>query len=470
MKNFLGADFLLCTKTAETLYHTYAESMPVVDYHSHVSPREIYEDKHFNNITEAWLAGDHYKWRLMRWAGVEEACITGDAPAREKFQQFARILPRAVGNPLYHWCHMELREYLGYTGLLGEDTAQEVWDLAMQKFAQAGMGVRGIIANSNIAFIGTTDDPADSLEWHGRLQKDKSFTAVVAPSFRPDKALQIEKSGWQDYISTLGNAAGMRIHSLEDLKAALLNRIDYFASFGCRASDHGLDSFPYKEIGETEAELIFEKALGGAPLTPAEADGFKTTMLLYLGGCYARQNWVMQVHYNCLRNPNTAMFQRLGPDMGFDSMNAVSCVNQIAAFLNRLYLTDALPRVVLYSLNPGDNEALSVIAGAFQGGGIPGKIQHGSAWWFNDTKTGIQAQMTSLANTGVLGDFIGMLTDSRSFLSYTRHVYFRRILCGLIGKWIENGEYPADMKLAGRLVQDICYHNAVRYFGLQDRL
>ena len=463
---FMSEDFLLTTPTAKTLYHQFAEQMPIVDYHCHVSPKEIFEDKHFENITEVWLGGDHYKWRLMRSNGVEERYITGDAPAREKFQKFAETLPKAIGNPMYHWCHLELKAYFGYTGILNGQTAQQVWDLANEKLAQPDMGVRGLIAKSNVAFIGTTDDPLDSLEWHEKLANDPTISTVVGPSFRPDKALNIDKAGWLNYIDQLSAVSGMKIDGLESLEEALGLRIDHFAAHGCRASDHGLDHMVFRPQSREEVDAIVKRGLAGKAVTADEAAALKTTLLRFCAGEYTRRGWVMQIHYNCLRNPNSTMFRELGPDCGFDCIGPANGSAALAGFLDLLYSENALPKTILYSLDAGDNAFLDTLIGAFQGSGIAGKLQHGSAWWFNDTKQGMRDQLVSLANLSLLGNFVGMLTDSRSFLSYTRHEYFRRILCELIGSWVENGEYPADMDTLGGLVQDICYRNAKVYFGL----
>ena len=466
MREFMDKDFLLKTPTAQKLYHDYAAVVPIIDYHCHVDPREIYENRRFQNIYQTWLEGDHYKWRVMRANGVEERYITGDASEWEKFRKFAEALPKAIGNPMYHWCHLELRTYFGYQGILNGDTAREVWELSEKKLAEDGMDVRGIIRRSNVAMIGTTDDPTSTLEWHKRLKEDPSFSVTVTPSFRPDKALNIDKPGWVAFIAELGQSAGVEIDSLDALEKALAQRMDAFDQAGCRAADHGLDYVPYREASEDQVDAVLQKGLAGKNITAQEAEQFKTALLVFCARRYAAMGWAMQIHYNCMRNPNSAMFQKLGPDSGFDCMNNVNCGGVLYALLDRLYREDALPKTILYSLNPGENEMLDTMIGAFQGPETPGKLQHGSAWWFNDNKTGMQNQLISLANLSLLGNFIGMLTDSRSFLSYTRHAYFRRILCDLIGDWIENGEFPADMGAAGKLVQDICYYNAKRYFGL----
>ena len=462
----MDRDFLLTTPTAQRLYHEHAEKMPIIDYHCHVDPKEIFEDRRFENIYQVWLEGDHYKWRVMRSNGVEERYITGDAPEREKFQKFAEALPRAIGNPMYHWCHLELRAYFGYEGVLNGETAQEVWDLSVKKLAEPGMSARGIIRQSNVAMVGTTDDPTSSLEWHRRLAEDESISTVVTPSFRPDKALNIEKPGWRDFLAELGRSANVEVKDLDSLEEALERRMEDFDQAGCRAADHGLDYVPCRPMSRERVEAVMGKALNGQAVAVEEAEAFKTELLLFCARHYHDMEWAMQIHYNCMRNPNSVMFARLGPDSGFDCMNNVNCAGSLYALLDGLYRDDALPRTILYSLNPGENELLDTMIGAFQGPGVPGKLQHGSAWWFNDNKTGMREQLVSLANLSLLGNFIGMLTDSRSFLSYTRHAYFRRILCELVGGWIENGEYPADLDQAGALVEDICYHNAKRYFRL----
>ena len=441
--------------------------MPIVDYHCHVSPKEIYEDRRFENITQVWLGGDHYKWRIMRSNGVDEHYITGGASDREKFQKFAEALPKAIGNPMYHWCHLELQRYFGYYGILNGETAEEVWNLTKEKLAEDSMGVRGLIAQSNVAFIGTTDDPIDSLEWHEKLAEDPAMKTTVAPSFRPDKALNIDKAGWREYIETLSSVSGIAIDGIDPLKEALGKRIEYFDAHGCRASDHGLDYVVCRPADRETVDGIVKKGLAGQSVSMEETEILKTDLLIFCAQEYYRLGWVMQLHYNCLRNPNSAMFRRLGPDTGFDVIGPSNCTENLAKLLDALNEKNALPRTILYSLDAGDNEMLDTVLGAFQGPDVPGKIQHGSAWWFNDNKQGMIDQMTSLANLSLLGNFVGMLTDSRSFLSYTRHEYFRRILCQLIGQWVENGEYPNDEKTLSEIVEGICYNNAKRYFNLK---
>lgn len=470
MNGFLQDDFLLTTPAARKLYHEYAEGMPIVDYHCHVSPREIWEDKRFENLSQEWLSGDHYKWRLLRANGVSEEYVTGNAPDREKFQKFAETLPKAIGNPMYHWCHLELKNYFGYTGLLSGETAEEVWNLTAEQMNQEEFSVRGLIRRSNVSFIGTTDDPADSLEYHEKLQNDPTMTTIVAPSFRPDKALQIEKTGWAEYLSRLSKAAGLPIESMDSLKEALKRRIGFFDAHGCRASDHGLDHAVFAVETAAGLDGIVKKRLSGGTVTEREAAAFKTELLLFLAAEYERRGWVMQIHYNCMRNPNSTMLQKVGTDTGFDCIGPDNGSEALRQLLDAMYSGGHQPKTVLYSLDGNDNAFLDALTGSFQDGRTPGKLQHGSAWWFNDTKDGITAQLTGLAATGLLGNFIGMLTDSRSFLSYARHEYFRRILCGLLGNWVEAGECPEDYRLLGTLVQDVCYRNAVRYFGLEGRL
>ena len=463
--NFLTDDFLLKSETARRLYHDHAKKMPIVDYHCHLDAKDIYEDVRFENITRLWLGGDHYKWRILRSNGVDEQYITGDAPDREKFQKFAEALPRCIGNPMYHWCHLELKNYFGYEGVLNGDTAETVWNLCNEKLQQPAFSARNLIARSNVAMVGTTDDPCSDLKWH-KLLAQTDFETKVCPSFRPDPALNCHKPGFAAYIAKLSEAAGMEIGSAADVAKALSQRIDYFNACGCRASDHGLDYVMHRPGTPEQIEETFQRAMQGEALTLEETERYQTYLLLHCGREYARHGWAMQLHFSCFRNPNSRMFAKLGPDCGFDCI----AVTDSSAALHRLMdawdSTNQLPKTIVYSLNPADDQWLDTLLGAYQGTEVPGKIQHGSAWWFNDNRTGMVNQMTSLANLGILGNFIGMLTDSRSFLSYARHEYFRRILCNLIGTWVEDGEYPADMATLGALVEDICANNAIRYFNL----
>ncbi len=459
MKAFLDKDFLLSTETARHLYHDFAAHMPIIDYHCHLDPKEIYEDRRFENITQVWLGGDHYKWRLMRSAGVEERYITGDASDREKFQKWAETIGLAIGNPLHHWSHLELKNYFGYEGALNGDTAEEVWQLCNEKLRT--MSARSLIVDSNVKALCTTDDPADSLEWHQKIAADESFGVKVLPSFRPDKALGIEKAEYLDYLKRLGE-----IESFAQLCDALLARLDFFCSLGCRVSDHGVDAVPFAPASGEEVEAIFRRRLAGQMPSALEEKQFKTALLLVLGRAYARKGLVMQIHFGVIRDNAKRVFRALGPDAGIDSIGDQASIRSLAAFLNALDETDELPKTILYSLNPNDNAAIETVMGAFQNGSAVGKVQHGSAWWFNDHKQGMTEQMTSLANEGFLAGFVGMLTDSRSFLSYARHEYFRRILCELLGSWVENGEYPNDDKALKTIVQGICVKNAERYFDL----
>lgn len=464
MKAFLDDDFLLTTSTARRLYQV-ARSMPILDYHCHLDPKEIAQDRRFENITQVWLGGDHYKWRLMRANGVDEAYITGDAPDREKFQKWAETLELAIGNPLYHWSHLELRRYFGYEGVLNGDTAQEVWELCNQKLQEPGMSARNLIANSGVTLVCTTDDPADSLEWHQQLAQDSSFPVKVLPAWRPDAAMGLERPEYLDYLQRLGQAAGVEIRTYADLKEALLSRMAFFDKMSCRASDHALTVAVCQPASEEELERVFQKRLEGEPLTQEELAAFQTGFLRFVAGEYKRLGWVMQLHYGCRRNNNTRMFHKLGRDTGYDAVLQGTPSLEVAAFLDLLASQDALPRMVLYSLNPNDDEGLNSVIGCFQDGTPLGHIQQGSAWWFNDHKAGMVKQLTAFANGGLLGNFIGMLTDSRSFLSYPRHEYFRRILCELLGAWVENGEYPADWKALEKMVRGVCYNNAVEFFG-----
>lgn len=464
MKQFMDEDFLLSTETAKRLYREYAKDLPIIDYHCHISPQEIAEDKKFSNITEVWLGGDHYKWRQMRSNGVEERYITGDATDREKFQKWAETLEMAIGNPLYHWSHLELQRYFGYMGALNGDTAEEVWNLCNEKLQKTS--ARQLILDSNVEMLATTDDPIDDLHYHEQIAADPTFNVKVLPAWRPDRAVAIEKTDYNDYIELLAGAAGMKITSVADLKAALSNRMEYFNERGCCISDHGLEYVMYAPASEERVEQIFAKKQSGADLTWDEQAQFKTSLLVYLGREYHRLNWVMQLHYGVKRNNDQKRFERLGADTGFDSISTSAPINEMSDFLNALAYTEELPKTIIYSLNPIDNAAIGTIIGCFQTAEAVGKIQHGTAWWFNDNKTGMQDQMTSLANLGLLGNFIGMLTDSRSFLSYTRHEYFRRIACELIGNWVENGEYPNDEKSLRKIVEGISYRNAKRYFEI----
>lgn len=463
----MDKDFLLSTDTAKELYHDIAAKMPILDYHCHISPQEIAENRKFDNITQVWLGGDHYKWRQMRSNGVEEKYITGDASDREKFQKWAETLEMAIGNPLYHWSHLELQRYFGYTGVLNSETAEEVWNLCNSKLQEDSMRVQNLILQSGVTLICTTDDPADDLKWHKILAEDENFPVQVLPAWRPDKAMNLEKPDYVEYLEKLGKAAGMEIKTFADLKEALKKRMAFFDSMGCKASDHGLNYVAYAPASEEEMEAVFAKRMNGEAVSAEEEKKFKTAFMLFVAGEYSRLGWAMQLHYGCKRDNNTSMYNKLGPDTGYDCINNYAPAAELADFLNAVNEAGSLPKTILYSLNPNDDEVIGTIIGCFQNADTVGKIQQGSAWWFNDNKTGMMKQMTSLANLGLLGNFLGMLTDSRSFLSYPRHEYFRRILCELIGGWVENGEYPKDMKTLEKIIKGISYNNAVRYFGFQ---
>ena len=468
MRDFMDNDFLLMNEPAKRLYHDYAETMPILDYHCHISPREIAEDRRFDTITQVWLGGDHYKWRLMRAFGVEEKYMTGDASDQDKFRMFAKCLGKAVGNPLYHWAHLELKKYFGYDGVLNEKTADTVYEICNKKLAEAGSSVRGLIRQSNVTLICTTDDPVDTLEWHDKSAAEQTFDVQVVPAWRPDKAKNITKPDFADYIARLSEVSGVKIDSFAALKEALIKRLDFFASKGCTVTDHALEYVCYYPASDDEVEAIFKKRLSGSTLTKEEDLKYQTAFMLFEGGEIARRGWVMQLHFGCKRDNNTPMFEKLGPDTGYDAIDAYYPMGELADFLNALHSAGNLPKTILYSLNPNDLQIINTILNCFNEAPAVAKLQQGSAWWFNDTKTGMQQQLNSVAESGNLSGFVGMLTDSRSFTSYTRHEYFRRILCNYLGTLVENGEYPAsDMDTLGEIVKDISYNNAVRYFGFK---
>lgn len=464
-KPFMDENFLLSTPTAQMLFHNYSKSIPILDYHCHISPKEIAENRKFDNITQVWLGGDHYKWRLMRASGVDERYITGDASDKEKFFKWAEVLGKSIGNPLYNWSHLELQRYFGYHGTLNKKTAEEVWNLCNSKLADDSMRVQNLIKQSNVTLICTTDDPIDSLEWHDAIDADKKFDVKVLPAWRPDKSMNIEKTDYLDYLKKLSDASGISISSFAKLKEALKKRMAYFVSKKCSVSDHGLNFVMYYPSTEQEIEAIFSKRLSGLNLSHEEEYKFKTAFMIFVGREYHRLNWVMQLHYGAKRDNNQAMYRKLGPDTGYDSISNYTPSSQLLDFFNALQETNELPKTIVYSLNPNDFEIVASAIGSFQEGPTISKIQLGSAWWFNDHKIGIRNQLLSLANQGYLAGFVGMLTDSRSFLSYTRHEYFRRVLCDVIGQFVENGEFPFDEEILSEIVKDISYYNAVRYFG-----
>ncbi len=466
MKQFLDEDFMLTNDTAKALYKEHAEKMPIFDYHCHLSPQMIYEDKPFDNITQIFLGGDHYKWRYMRSCGIDEEYITGGKSDEEKFKAFCSCLQYAIGNPLYHWTHLELQRYFGIDTVVREDTAEEIWEKANKVIKETQMSPAKLINSSNVAVICTTDDPADDLEMHKKIAEKGHVNAKVLPAFRPDFMINIDKETFTPYIEKLSVVAGMKIESYSDLIEAVYKRIGFFHSVGCRISDHALDSVPFEETNEAEVNAIFTAAMKGEKLSQQQIDAYKSYTLVKLGEKYSELDWAMQLHIGALRNNNSRMFAKLGADTGFDSISDYCIAYPLSKLLNALESEDKLPKTILYTLNPKDNYVLGTMLGNFQGSSVPGKIQFGSGWWFNDQRDGMTEQMKSLANLGALCKFVGMLTDSRSFLSYTRHEYFRRILCNLLGTWVENGEFPCDMDTLGKVVEDICYNNAVNYFAL----
>lgn len=463
MTQFMGKDFLLTTETAKKLYHDVAEKLPIIDYHCHISPKDIYEDVTFDTISDIWLGGDHYKWRVMRAAGVEEEYITENASPREKFRAFAAAMPQIIGNPIYHWSHLELQRGFGIYEPLTPDNADEIFDRANAQLKN--LSARDLMRRFHVKAICTTDDPVDGLHWHDLIAKDKSMEIKVLPAFRPDKAINIEKTTFAAYIRLLGETVGRELHSAEDVAAALVERINYFAAHGCLCADHGLDYCMYAEPDSVAANFAFAKAMRGEPVSKAEADAFKTMVTIACAKRYAELDWVMQIHFGCLRDVNKPAVAQMGSDHGHDAVNSQSGVENLAPLLNAFVENGGLPKMIVYSLNPNDNTAVATILACFQGGGVAGKLQQGSAWWFNDNRPGMRQQLTDLACNGVLGCFVGMLTDSRSFLSYTRHEYFRRVLCELVGEWVESGQYPNDERYLSKLIADICFNNTNEFFG-----
>ena len=450
--SFINDNFMLKTETARKLYAA-VKDLPIIDYHCHLSPKMIAEDYKFRNAFDLFLGGDHYKWRQMRTNGVDEEYITGGADEYEKFKAFARTVPYLIGNPLYHWTHLELKRYFDIDETLNEESCERIWNRVNECLAKDEYSAQNLIKRSNVAIICTTDDPLDTLEYHEQL---KNFETKILPTFRPDKAVEIGKETFIPYIEQTG------VKSYSELVAWMRERIQYFHDHGCRLSDHALEYVPY---GEGDAEAAYNKRMAGGELTNEEIDAFKTAMLTVCAEEYTRLGWAMQLHIGALRNNNRRMYEKLGADVGFDSINDLCIAEKLSAFMNSLEYRDVLPKTILYTLNPKDNYVLGTMLGNFQKAPVAGKIQFGSGWWFNDQRDGMEAQMQALANLGMLARFVGMLTDSRSFVSYPRHEYFRRILCNLIGKWVDEGEYPADMETLTEIVSGICYHNALRYFN-----
>ena len=466
MKKFMDDNFMLNNETAAKLFNDYAKDMPIFDYHCHLSPQMMYEDKPFENITQIFLGGDHYKWRYMRSNGIDESYITGDKSDYDKFKAFCGCLQYAIGNPLYHWTHLELKRYFGIDEVLGSKTAEDIWERANKIIPSDSFTAKEIIKKSNVEIICTTDDPADDLKYHKAIKEDKDFPVKVFPAFRPDRAINIEKEDFVTWLGLLEKAVGKKINDINGLLSALVERIEYFHEAGCRLSDHALEPVMFRHGNISEMDAVFRKALLKESFSESDLTLYKGQLMLFLGKEYAKRGWTMQIHTGTMRNNNTKMFRQLGPDTGFDAVGDYSCAKALSDLLNNLDYNDKLPKTILYCLNPNDNFVLGTLLGCFQDGKTPGKIQFGSAWWFNDQKEGMITQMTDLANLGLLPRFVGMLTDSRSFLSYTRHEYFRRILCNLIGEWVTDGEFPYDTELLGNIVQNISYTNAKNYFGL----
>lgn len=465
MKEFMDENFLLQTKTAQNLYHRHAAKMPIFDYHCHIPPKEIAEDRQYENIAQIWLYGDHYKWRAMRANGIDERFCTGNASDWEKFAKWAETVPFTIRNPLYHWTHLELKRFFGIEKLLSASTAEEIWEECNQKLRTPEYSVRNIIRMANVHTICTTDDPVDSLEYHQQIRAG-GFEVNVLPAWRPDKAMAVENTRiFNGYADKLAEVAGMVINSFESYKEALRKRHDFFHQNGCRLSDHGLETALAEDYTETEIRDIFKKIRQGKDLEKAEVLKFKSCMLYEFGIMDHSRGWTQQFHLGALRNNSTRLFKKLGPDTGLDSIGDFEIARPLSRFLDRLDKENKLAKTILYNLNPRDNELIATMAGNFQDGSVPGKIQFGSGWWFLDQRDGMEKQLNALSNLGLLSRFVGMLTDSRSFLSYPRHEYFRRTLCNLIGSDVERGEIPNDPELLGQMVENICFNNAKAYFS-----
>ncbi|MFJ7727923.1 glucuronate isomerase [Neobacillus sp. NPDC097160] len=464
MKSFLDEHFLLNTDTAIKLYENAAAEAPIFDFHCHLNPQEVWENKSYDNITQIWLGGDHYKWRTMRMHGVAEKYITGDASDWEKFEAWAETMPHLIGNPVYHWAQLELKMYFGIDKLLSPETAREIWDECNEKLQKPEFSARAFIEKSNVKFIGTTDDPISTLEYHQLLKNDDSFKTMIAPTFRPDGALFIDRPTFTSWIEKLAQVSGVNVDTFDGFLAALKQRVEYFHENGGRASDHDIQKMEYVDTTKDQVEAIFNKRISGEQLTNEELVAYRIFVLKELGKMYAEKQWVMQLHMGAMRSNNTKMKELIGPDTGFDSVGEANMAEGLSRFLDALDQENALPRTVLFNLNQKDNVVLAGMMGNFYEEGIPGKVQLGSGWWFLDHIDGMERQMKDFANVGLLSHFIGMLTDSRSFLSYARHDYFRRILCNILGGWVEQGLAPNDMKHMEQMVRNICYHNADKFF------
>ncbi|WBL15605.1 glucuronate isomerase [Sutcliffiella sp. NC1] len=464
MNTFLNKHFLLDTKAAVDLYENAAKDLPIFDFHCHLVPEEVWENKPYENITQLWLGGDHYKWRAMRMHGIGEEFITGEKSDWEKFEAWAKTMPYLIGNPLHHWAHMELKMFFGIEKILSPETAREIYDECNEKLAQPDYRPRSFIETANVKFIGTTDDPVSTLEYHQKLKADETFDAIIAPTFRPDGALYIERPTFHNWVKTLEEVSAVKVTDLDSFLQALQQRVDYFHENGGRASDHDIQKLEYVETTKEEAAPIFAKRLNGEELTDNELTAYQSFLLKQVGMMYAEKSWVMQLHMGAMRNNNTRMKELIGPDTGFDSIGEKNFAEGVSRYLDALEMENKLPRTVLFNLNPKDNAVLAGMMGNFYEAGVPGKIQFGSGWWFNDHIDGMERQMKDLANVGLLSHFIGMLTDSRSFLSYARHDYFRRILCNILGDWMERGLAPNDPKFLEEMVRNIGYNNAEKYF------
>jgi glucuronate isomerase len=470
MKKFLDENFLLSNKTAQQLYHGYAKDMPVIDYHCHLSPQQIADDHQFQTLSQAWLYGDHYKWRAMRTNGVDESYCTGDKTDTEKFAQWAATVPYTLRNPLYHWTHLELQRYFGVNDILNADSASKIYDTCTALIQTKEYSVKNLLRKMNVALVCTTDDPIDSLEHHIRL-KDDGFEIPILPAFRPDQAMNVSSAvNFNNYVKKLEEVSGITVSSFDDFLYALQNRHDFFASIGCKVSDHGLEEIYADDFTGSEIDSIFTKIHSGKQLNETEQRKFRSAMLIHFAEWDWEKGWVQQFHLGALRNNNSRMLQQLGPDTGWDSIGDFSQARALAAFLNKLDSDNKLAKTIIYNLNPADNELMATMIGNYNDGSVAGKVQFGSAWWFLDQKDGMIKQLNALSNMGLLSRFVGMLTDSRSFLSFPRHEYFRRILCNLFGEEIENGELPNDIEWVGKVIQDISFYNARSYFGWQSAI
>ncbi|POY40784.1 glucuronate isomerase [Flavobacterium alvei] len=462
---FIHDNFLLENKFAEELYHNYSKNQPIIDYHNHLSPQLIAEDHIFDNVTKVWINGDHYKWRAMRTLGINEQFITGNGSDKEKFMNWGKTVPYTMRNPLYHWTHLELARYFDITELLNEKSAERIYLEASEKINTPEYSTRNLLRKVNASYVCTTEDPIDTLEFHQKLAKS-DFEIKVGTAFRPDKAILISNDGYNEYVDALGQAAGVSINTYADLCTALRNRIDFFDKNGCKICDHGLDQVYFENYTESEINIIFKKKRENAILSNEEALKFQSAVLFFLFETYHEFGWVQQLHLGALRNNNARMLKILGPDTGWDSIGDYSQAQKLSAFLNALDSKDKLAKTIIYNLNPADNEVMATMIGNFNDGSVRGKVQFGSGWWFLDQKDGMTKQLNALSNMGLISCFVGMLTDSRSFLSFPRHEYFRRILCNLLGEEIKKGELPNDMEWIGKMVSDISFNNAKEYFNL----